>query len=155
MPPILIIPVMSVCYRMKHEKMKIVNDYPPNYEQICEAFPEVRDSPNVVFTYGNELFVPNGSKTISKDLEAHENYHAEQQAITSPEDWWDQYLIDSVFRAEQELGAYKRQYRYARRHYSKVVTKAILDHIATDLSGPMYGSIYIKAHAKRLIREKY
>lgn len=136
--------------------MQIVNEYPPNYKAICKAFPAVKYSRNVVFTYSPSLYIPNGSDQVMQDLMVHENYHQERQVnVGGPEKWWDLYLKDPKFRAEEELGAYQRQYKYARKHYARQVFSQLLDRIAGDLSGPMYGNIYSKEEAKDLIRGKY
>lgn len=135
--------------------MKIVNDFPPNFEAICEAFPAVRDNINIVFTWGSTIYVPNGSKRLPKHLEVHENYHCQRQIeVGGPEKWWEQYLKDPVFRADEELGAYRRQYKRFRKTGSRAATSMFLNYIAGDLSSGMYGNIYTLDTAKKAITER-
>lgn len=135
--------------------MKIIHDLPPNYEQIIEVFPEVAKNKLVVFTWGPAIYVQTATDKLPMDLDIHEQYHWQRQKETSIEEWWAQYLVDPDFRAQEELGAYQRQYKYARRHYSRSVFSEILDNIAHDLSGPIYGNIYAYEEAKDAIRGKY
>lgn len=135
--------------------MKIVNEFPPNYEAICKAFPAVKNNINIVFTWGSILYMPNGNTTIPKHLEVHENYHCQRQSeVGGPEKWWEQYLIDPEFRASEELGAYQRQYKRFKRTASKAVCSEFLAYIAGDLSSGMYGDIYTFETAKDAIARK-
>lgn len=135
--------------------MIIYSDYPPNYEEICKAFPSVRDNMNIVFTWGNKLYIPNGNKWISKDLEVHENYHCQRQAeYGGPEKWWETYLKDPEFRRTEELGAYQRQYKRFRKTASRASRSLFLTRIATDLSSGMYGDVYTLEEAKKAIAGK-
>ncbi len=132
--------------------MKVVTDYPPNYKQICKVLPTVKKNTGIIFTYGNVIYKPYGHSEVSKDLLVHEEYHHQQQG-KDIDGWWEKYLADPKFRAQEELGAYQRQYRYARRHYAKRVAEPLLDRIANDFSGSMYGNIYTKEEALNLIKE--
>lgn len=129
--------------------MKIVNGLPPNHAAIVKAFGE--PAPTVVYTYGDTLYIPSGKKP-DKQLLAHEETHTRQQSITSPEDWWEHYLADPQFRLEQELEAYRVQYKamftLPRKH-----RLFYLEHIAKSLSGEMYGKIVTFDEAVNLITE--
>jgi len=124
--------------------------FPPNYEEICKHIPTVRArGAAVVFTYGRTIHSPMSDK-LRDDLMAHEMVHVVRQS--NPEEWWSQYLTDPVFRLKEELLAYKAQYKYALEHYGKAMRKTILNSIATDLSGPLYGKLVTKREATRLIK---
>lgn len=129
--------------------MKIVYDYPPNIEAIKKHFELV---PHVVFTYGDTLYVPEESE-VSGHLMAHEEVHAIQQGST-PDKWWDEYFANPEFRLQQELGAYREQYKYFRRHNSdRNKCFRFLDSLARDLCGPIYGRCVGYMEALKLIQE--
>lgn len=119
--------------------MKIKKDYPPNYNQIAQKF-DIRGNPRVIFTYGDTLYVPNGAE-IPPDLMAHEETHTVQQLKMGVAAWWDKYLVDDQFRLNQEVEAYRAQYKYAQENMNRHGRRALLNRIASDLSGVMYGNL--------------
>lgn len=130
--------------------MEIVKENPPNYKKISKKFKLTK---SVVFTYGDKIYVPNG-EDVSPHLMAHEETHMRQQG-DNPEAWWDKYLEDEQFRLEQELEAYRNQFRFVRKK-SKATRKQrseFLDNIASDLSSPIYGNIIDYKTARNLIRK--
>lgn len=130
--------------------MKIIVGYPPNYLEICAALPAVKTSPRAIFTYGNKIYNPGGGK-IPQELETHERTHSERQAKIGVKNWWNHYLRDSRFRFDEELLAYQAQYE-ATYNYHKKVRRIILNAIAKDLSGPLYGRLVgNRAEARKLI----
>lgn len=133
--------------------MKIIQGYPPNINKIRGHFDLSNKS--VVFTYGDTLYNPSGAE-IPRNLEIHEGTHAEQQGITEEgiKEWWNRYLADKDFRLEQEVEAYRNQYKYIVEHGADRNTKRdFLRHIAQDLSGPIYGHIVSFEKAKELIKQ--
>jgi hypothetical protein len=118
--------------------MKIINQYPPNFEIINQAF---KLHKGIVFTYGDIIYNPDNGP-IDEPLMNHEKTHSQQQAEYGVEKWWDRYLADPAFRASQEIPAYQNQY--------KLACKLIKDKnrlfnytsaLAKDLSGEMYGKL--------------
>jgi hypothetical protein len=133
--------------------MKIINSLPPNYEEICSILPAVRDNPRIVFTYGDTIYMPSGEKELAPELMKHEETHSEQQALTTPDNWWRQYLTDTKFRFHQELMAYQAQYKDAKKRYSGKHSKFVLNIISKDLASPMYGKLLnTREEARRLIK---
>lgn len=129
--------------------MRIAYTFPPNYAEICRRIPAVKLRPTIIFTYGDTLYNP-GRGLIPDHLMAHEETHAREQAEMGIDEWWDQYLASPQFRLEQELKAYRVQYRVAAalpRH----MRKTLLLKISADLGGPMYGKIVDKEQARKLI----
>lgn len=125
--------------------MKITVGYPPNIEAIKKKF-KIHDG--VVFTYGDTLYSPKGF-SISPELFQHEAIHTKQQG-DDPKGWWDRYLVDDKFRLEQELEAYRKQYRALKaktkdRNYLFNYAKKL----ASDMSSALYGNIigFIDAYA--------
>lgn len=123
----------------------IYGEYPPNYKAIAKTF-GIKNSGGIVFTYGNKLFVPSGQKPDTQ-LMRHEETHERQQTAMGIEEWWDRYLVDPGFRFMQELEAYRNQYRSMASlplHHRV----GYLNHVATDLAGPMYGNLLTLEEAK-------
>lgn len=132
-------------------RINIVKGYPPNYKAIIAVFPSVKLSPNVVFTYGNTIYKPYGEQNLPNHLIKHEEVHIKQQSIIGPVVWWRQYLANQRFRLEQEVEAYRVEYDVIENEYSRPMRRKLLNHIAKNLSGPMYGNIVNKEAAIRLI----
>lgn len=131
--------------------MKVINDYPPNYSRIAEAFDLAGRS--VVFTYGDVLYNPHRGN-IKAHLLRHEEVHSRQQAAYpgGPAAWWERYLADPDFRFRQEVEAYAAQYSY----YCDLKSNRwkqleFLDSIAGDLSSKIYGSICSPEKARSAI----
>ncbi len=123
--------------------MKVIHDYPPNYQKILAVFPEVAKETYVVFTYGDCIYNPAG-KEMPEHLVKHEQVHVKQQQLYgfSPEEWWDQYLTNAPFRYLMELEAYRVEYRSFCKMYKDRNKQAdFLYYIAGNLSSPLYGSL--------------
>jgi len=88
---------------------------------------------DVVFTVGNNL---HARCEVPKYLMVHELVHQKQQS-ESPEKWWANYT-NPAFRYQQELEAYKAEYKYLRVHF-KAESFEVAKEWATHLSGEMYG----------------
>mgnify|MGYP001613393791 FL=1 len=118
--------------------MKIKKSYPPNIEMIKRYFVSIPNT--VVFTYGDTLYNPSRG-FVSKDLLAHEKTHTVQQGI-DPEGWWIGYLTDDLFRLNEELEAYRNQYKFFK-NTCKIKSRIpiLLERIAKDLSSNIYGNI--------------
>ena len=130
---------------------KVLKAYPPNYAEICKAIPAVKQRPGIVFTYYPNIYHPSGTG-LSYDLEKHEAVHLNQQEILGPERWWTQYLADPKFRLDQEIEAYRAQYKAAE-IYNRAKRRELLIKIRTDLASPMYGKLISKLEAEKAITE--
>lgn len=135
-------------------QMKQKTETPPNYIAIAKVFPNL-DLDNTLFCYGDTIYNPSG-KTISPDLEIHEDTHRQQQG-DAPELWWEQYLTDIHFRLKQELEAYGAQYNFACKAIEEIkgggrMKQWALDNMAHALCSPMYGSIITFGEAQSKIR---
>lgn len=84
--------------------MKVLNERPPNFDQIVAAFP-LAGSHGVIFAYGSIIYNPTGI-VVTAGLRAHENVHREQQG-DDPEGWWSRYIEDTDFRLAQEIPAHE------------------------------------------------
>ncbi len=81
-----------------------------------------------IFAYGDTIHAKYPEQ-VSKDVEAHEVVHIEQQQSLGKDVWWQLYLTDAKFRTRQEIPAYKAQIEYARKHYDRLYRKALNKHI--------------------------
>lgn len=130
--------------------MKIVEQYPPNYIQILEAFPNLEEH-KPIFTYGDNIFNP-FKVNITPDLEAHEAVHIKQQG-TFPEIWWNDYINNPEFRLQQEIEAYGTQLIFL----ESIITDSKLmewfwDKITSAISGELYGNMLNYGQAKSKLR---
>lgn len=132
---------------------KVVAKFPPNYEDICAAMPAVRKNEAIVFVYGDTIYSPRNTE-LRGDVLAHEEVHVQRQSKTPPAVWWHKYLTDVEYRLNEELLAYRVQYQYMHKNYSRPKRRRILMSIAKDLSGAMYGKMITKEQAIKMIQGK-
>lgn len=133
--------------------MTIINAFPPNYDQIVEAIPEVANA-QPIFAYGFDVYNP-----YLKELDAFIIYHeathgAQQEAMGTPELWWQRYLADIEFRVAQEVEAYRNQLLHFKRigpgktlHNRRLYGRMLADQLAS----PMYGGVINRHRAYNLI----
>lgn len=127
--------------------MKVVDELPPNYDEICELLGTPPAS--AVFAWGETIYNPSG-RAIPPDLQAHEETHArQQQEVGGPEAWWRRYLDDPVFRLGQEVEAYRVQIRWFQDRGTRLRAWRAA---AEQLAGEMYGWIVTPEQARRLLR---
>ena len=131
--------------------MQIKNEKPPIYDKILQA--GMQPSDNVIYAYGNVIYNPSG-KNITPDLIVHEKTHCRQQG-NDPNDWWDRYLDDGIFRIQQEVEAYANQYNFiCKIQKDKNKRNKILRNMAIILSSITYGSIIGSSAAYKMIKNK-
>ena len=133
--------------------MEIINDYPPNYEELLKTFP-LLETREVLITMGNKLYNPK-EKNISDHQLIHEEQHGKRQ-LEHPEGlegYIKQYVNDRKFRFEMEAEAYGIQCAYILKKYGLPKYKKALHHYGQELAGPMYGSLssydYAVYHIKK------
>ncbi len=116
--------------------MNIINDWPPNIDELREHFP-ITDS--VIFTYSPNVYVPSGTP-LTPALEEHEKVHLNQQK-DNPDVWWRYYLMDVQFRYEQELEAHRVEWRVFKQYNRDRNQRAdYLQQISRRLAGPLYNT---------------
>lgn len=130
--------------------MKILEEYPPNYEKIKARFDLTEAKP--LFTYGDTIYNPHKAE-LRPDLLIHEEIHFHQQG-DKPEDWWDKYLEDDEFRLSQEVDAYAVQYDFVKNKVNTKKANWFLDRLAETLSSKIYGELLTFQKAKTVIRKK-
>lgn len=131
--------------------MNIKNEKPPNlvWESCHYYFNLENEKP--VFTYGDTIYNPHNCP-IDELVVAHECVHQIQQG-EKPDEWWDRYFKDKDFRLDQELAAYRVQYRVAKDVIKdrNAVAKLLFD-MARVLSGPVYGNLLSHVEATKKIK---
>lgn len=128
--------------------MKIINQFPPNINQIVAKFDLTGFNP--VFAYGDTLYNPSGLP-ISQDLMIHEETHERQQEAYGRDQWWAMYLENGKFRLTQEVEAYREQYKFIKTVLNRKGRIGALNVFAENLSSALYGNIINKKEAKELI----
>jgi hypothetical protein len=87
--------------------MRIVHEVPPLFDEISARFNLAGKS--VIFAWGGVIYNPD-RVNIPPQLMAHEAVHGRRQA-GDPEGWWRRYLVDDVFRLEEETLAHIAEYQ--------------------------------------------
>lgn len=119
--------------------MNIRHELPPIWDRIIEAGMNP-DPRTVAVTMGDTVYIP-GGWDMSDDLIEHEKTHTAQQG-SDVDGWWEKYLSDKTFRLQQEIEAYRAQYRYICAHVRDRNKRFnYVRAFAQSLSGPMYGNI--------------
>lgn len=125
--------------------VKYSTDKPPVWDKLVEQF-----NPNwerTAVAYGDTI---HAKYDLPKDVDVHERIHLRQQGYTKAgaKKWYEKYLKDPTFRYEQELEAYREQYKYLSttiKDRNELARKAYA--LATTLSGEMYGALVNRTQA--------
>lgn len=114
-------------------------------DRLKETFGVEYDDGRIAVAYGEAVHAARGE--LRPDVSEHEGVHlAQQAAYGSTEAWWEAYITSPTFRFQQELEAYRAQWKWIRANRPKPEHAMILRDLALDLSGPMYGHM-VKYHA--------
>jgi hypothetical protein len=120
--------------------MSVVIGRPPNFDQILAAFPNA-DKPGVIFTYGGEIYNPDGVH-IPAALMAHEYVHIQRQCrYLKPEHWWGAYIADPVFRYTEELFAHVAEFKAQAHGIDRNQRAQLLMSTARRLVAPLYNYV--------------
>jgi hypothetical protein len=118
--------------------MEIVKSYPPNFQEIVKILPGAR-AQNVLFTYGNKIYVPSGVE-LEHHIKVHEAVHGIRQQELGVAFWWEKYLTDKKFRYYEELVAHRAEYQSRiRAAVNRQQRRIILKQVAMRLASPLYG----------------
>ncbi len=126
--------------------MREVVGFPPNYKDLNARF-RVRGKP-VIFAWGDTIFNPSRVK-ITPELMRHEAVHGARQRDMGIENWWADYLDQTIFRFNEELLAHQEEWRA--RLEAVGHDETYLRAISHRLAGPLYGNICGVATARELI----
>lgn len=99
---------------------------------------------SLVFTYFDAIYT---ATTMPTDLFVHEAVHYARQGNGKNEklakEWWLRYCSDAEFRYQEELMAYKEQYKYILSQVkgNRAIAFEHAKRLAYDLSGAIYGNL--------------
>lgn len=133
----------------KHEpKIFRIKDLPLFIQQIAmdiweENKVDPKDMGHIVFTYFEGIYT---SKPMPTDLFVHESVHYVRQGSGQDEnrakEWWLRYASDKEFRYQEELLAYREQYKYILKKTNKAIAfEFAKNSLAKDLSSEIYGNL--------------
>lgn len=132
---------------------EIIRDFPPLYEEIDAAF-GVAGRENVIFSFGDRLYVPRFRGEICPSLLAHEAVHGSRQGrgrkIT---DWWHRYIENRTFRLTEEILAHQAEYRYLLEHGNRGERRRALRQTAERLASPLYRCLVSRSVAEDMLRQ--
>lgn len=131
---------------------KILIEYPPIYEKVEKAFNLKGKKP--LFAYDGVIYNPHAG-IVDDFIVVHEEVHFAQQNKhpKGVDGWWNDYIENKHFRFEQELEAFRAQYKALvavvkdRNYLDRYVTM-----LADELSGPLYGNLIGKRGAAKIIK---
>lgn len=125
---------------------------PHNIRERCEAAFDLTDA-QPVWTYGDTIYNPFDAP-MDIPMEAHEATHMKQQG-DHPEEWYEQYLKDPVFRYDQELEAFRAQFQEAKNlSKDRELLSNYVRLLAQALSSPMYGKLSTVSESIKAIKRK-
>jgi len=132
--------------------IKISDEQPPYgvMQKCAEKFDLSQSCP--IFTFNDTIYNPHDGE-IDEYLISHERVHMAQQQ-RDPHGWWDNYLAIPQFRFDQELQAYRVQFRVMKTTIKdrNALARALFD-MSKDLSSPMYGSMCTQSEASKAIKK--
>lgn len=121
------------------QKVKISHNKPPHYLLIKIIFGF--DWSRNVATLGDTIYF--SIPELPSHLMEHEETHLKQQRFSKLYGiwWWLKYICSKKFRFDQELEAYRAQYKFFVKYYHPTGRQEFLNKIARDLSSQLYGNI--------------
>jgi hypothetical protein len=122
----------------------------PFYWLLSRIFPAMK-SDNCFTVFGSNHYASH--KEMPWYLVPHEETHVRQQKnYLGGMIWWFKYSISKKFRYEQELEAYRFQYKFiCGKVKDRNKRSFYLNHMVSDLSGKMYGNLVTSEVAKEQI----
>ena len=129
-----------------------IGEFPPEeiYSKCVKKW-GVDFKDGVVFTYGTDIY---SQYPLPDDLIVHEKTHVRQQLEMGKEKWWKKYFEDDKFRFNEELEAYRNQYKYFQNNIKdKNRLSESLQSLSGFLCGSMYGNLASFSEARKLIKK--
>ncbi len=135
---------------------EVIHSKPPNFDAIAVAFPAVLTRKGILYTYGGNVYNPDGVP-IPPWLIEHESAHIDQQRNIGAEEWWRRYLAEPQFRLAQELPAVLIEYKTfceTEPFPNRIKRAQFLDGIAERISSQLYGYMVRRKDAMRLLKQR-
>lgn len=132
------------------QEIKISKDKPEIYTRLNEKF-GVEWNDGVIICYGDTLHC---KYDMPPEKIVHEMVHIKQQEKIGKELWWELYLSNESFRLEQEVEAYRSEYKFIKENIKDRNQRFnFLYEMSRNLSSKQYGSICSFSEAMRLIQQ--
>jgi len=129
--------------------MEILIEQPPILDKILKA--GMKPQKTTIFAFKGKIFNPSGVD-IPADILVHEEVHLKQQK-GADDDWYDRYLTDKEFRLNEEIAAFREQYKFfCEMERDRNLRTRYLDKIAKNLSSEIYGEIISKSEVINKIK---
>ncbi len=118
--------------------MEILIEQPPILDKILKA--GMKPQKTTIFAYKGKIYNPSGVD-IPADILVHEEVHLKRQE-GAEDDWYDKYLTDKEFRLNEEILAFREQYKfYCEMVRDRNLRARYLHSLAKNLSSEVYGGI--------------
>ena len=129
--------------------MEIVFDFPPIYDELCQAFP-IADK-QMLFSWGGRIFNPRHIE-VPLILIAHERVHGMRQG-SDIKGWWRRYIDDPEFRLAEAVQGHLAEYRHLLgEHPSRPTRRRALKATAKRLVNPLYCYRVTLADSEHLLK---
>lgn len=136
--------------------MEIKNELPPAHIwDRVKASVDTGDK-EILFTYGEVIYNPSGVP-VDDFLIHHEMQHIRQQRAhpRGADGWWEDWINDPAFRAEQECQGYGAQYKlYCQLRNDTTARAQYLAAISSAFASGLYGLTMSTADARTAILKR-
>ena len=129
----------------------ISNEIPKElYQKLVDKFNISWDA-GVIICYGNVFHC---KYHIDAPKYIHELVHSRRQEKIGKDLWWELYINKSEFRLEEEVLAYRAEYKFICENvFDRNTRFEFLYEMARNLSSPQYGSLISGSDAMKLIQK--
>ena len=132
--------------------MIVLHEPPPLFDEIVGRF-KLQLGAEIIFAWGQVIYNPT-NVDIPPQLIAHEEKHGQRQH-GNPEGWWRRYLVDDMFRLEEEVHAHIAEYQHLIGPDSiRNQRRSALKETAKRLAAPLYdfGPLVTRKTATELLK---
>lgn len=105
---------------------------------------------SVIVSMGDRIYT---LAPLRQDLLVHEREHlaAQKKSFLFAHLWWMAYMAMPNFRFNEELGAYRAQWKWVDANVRGADRSKLLTEMANNLAGPYYGGLTTFEDARQLI----
>lgn len=131
-------------------EVKVLHDKPTIYDELHRRFGVEWDD-KVIITFYPYVYC---KVNLTPEKIIHESVHLKQQALIGVDIWWKNFLLDPVFRLQEELAAHRAEAQFIIKYIkNKNDQFQYLHRIAMNLSSSMYGKLITYQKALKLIKQ--
>lgn len=136
---------MKQPHELKPPEVRPIKDLPDDIKAAIASFWQshgLEPSEHTVVTFHDAIYT---SRPMAQDLFVHECVHYARQGggqdIELARQYVDLYLTNDDFRLQEELMAYREQYKFLLKHMNRPQAFEHVKVLAAHLSSPLYGNI--------------